>query len=455
MGQTLLRNQRENNQYHNYKITMEFQKIPLIQTEESTSTKTSAALGKTRGQTDEIEAAAKKENPSTPLGKTRNKSHQNSFNLVKEEMSPFVGEKRSSLMDISEATALMLISHYNIQDENILRTTYMMTTDPENYQRKTSFTKKFMVVKSSLKDLVPYQMLFSEKNSRKLFSKDNIKALFQDLEKMDMTSNVALQSLILVSAISLTKKKPEGMKMKVPTGPIKRLSKTNVKKRLSYHLTISQVLFYKSKDFEKVVVKKISKMHKDLLKIVTSTNKKQIISDRNKSSLSDLVNFNIHLAYSVYKITDKDSLESTLHSFQAKEDIEKLGLSPAVAKACKEVAMFRDLLLLGDLPTISQEKRPFEWIYLAPSLTYPAQVALMTSFLTLSIKLTGNKPSKLHMKVPGGRIAGKNKEDVVSYLAILQTIAESMSRRNNWEKKEKFSNLHIMNRDLGKIIGDF
>jgi len=200
-------------------------------------------------------------------------------------------------------------------------------------------------------------------------------------------------------------------------------------------------------DLNEFIIEKLGK--------ATSKNKKQIISDRNKSSLSDLVNFNIHLAYSVYKITDKDSLESTLHSFQAKEDIEKLGLSPAVAKACKEVAMFRDLLLLGDLPTISQEKRPFEWIYLAPSLTYPAQVALMTSFLTLSIKLTGNKPSKLYMKVPGGSIAGKNKEDVVSYLAILQTIAESMSRRNNWEKKEKFSNLHIMNRDLGKIIGDF
>jgi len=187
----------------------------------------------------------------------------------------------------------------------------------------------------------------------------------------------------------------------------------------------------------------------------TSKNKKQIISDKTKSSLSDLVNFNTTLAHSLYKVTDKDSLESTLHSFQANEDIEKLGLSPAVAKACKEVAMFRDLLLLGDLPTISQEKRLFEWIYLAPSLTYPAQVALMTAFLTLSIKLTGNKPSKLHMKVPGGRIAGKNKEDVVSYLAILQTIAESMSQRNNWEKKEKFSNLHNMNRDLNKIISDF
>jgi len=256
--------------------------IPLTETEDSASTKMSTpntkmstpstkmstpAPGKTRGQTDKIVAATKKENPLS-LGKTRNKSYQNNFNLVKEEMSPFVGEKRSSLMDISEATTMMLISHYNIQDENILKTTYMMTTDPENYQRKTSFSKNFGVVKSSLKDLVPYQLLFSEKNPRKLFSKDNIKALFQDLEKLDMTSSVALQSLILVSAISLTKKKPEGMKMKIPAGPIQGLSKADVKKRLSYLLTISKVLFYKSKDFEKLETKKISKMHKDLLKIV-------------------------------------------------------------------------------------------------------------------------------------------------------------------------------------------
>merc|ERR1712215_245305 len=261
--QSLLGKHRGKYKYQLYKITMEFQ-IPLTETDDSASTKMSTpALGKTRGQTDKIKAAKKKENPLS-LGKTRNNSYQNNFNLVKEEMSPFVGEKRSSLMYISEAITMMLISHYNIQDVNILKTTYMMTTDPENYQRLPASG----VVKSSLKDLVPYQLLFSEKDPRKLFSKDNIKALFHDLEKLDMTSSVALQSLILVSAISLTKKKPEGMKMKIPAGPIQGLSKADVKKRLFYLLTISKVLFYKSKDFEKLETKKISKMHKDLLKIV-------------------------------------------------------------------------------------------------------------------------------------------------------------------------------------------
>merc|ERR1739846_218842 len=107
-----------------------------------------------------------------------------------------------------------------------------MATDPENYQRKRGFNK-FGTVKSSLKDLVTYQVLFKEKNMKKLFSKDNTKALFHTLEKLDMVPNVALQSLILGSAISLSKKKPEGMKLNAPTGPIQGLSKADVKKRLS------------------------------------------------------------------------------------------------------------------------------------------------------------------------------------------------------------------------------
>ena len=64
-----------------------------------------------------------------------------------------------------------------------------------------------------------------------------------------------------------------------------------------------------------------------------------------------------------------------------------------------EVAMYLDLLLLGDLPTITQEKRPFEWIYSAPSLSIPAQVALMTSFLTLAIKMTGKRPAKFNIRM--------------------------------------------------------
>ena len=188
---------------------------------------------------------------------------------------------------------------------------------------------------------------------------------------------------------------------------------------------------------------------------VNTSNQKKIIADSKKSSLADLVKFNTTLAYSFYKITDEASLETSLLSLQPEEDIKKLDLSPSVTEAWREVAMYRDLLMLGDLPTITQEKRPYEWIYSAPSLSTPAKEALMVSFITISIKLTGNKPSRLNMKMPGGKISGKKREEVVSYLAIIQTIADSMNQRNKWEKEDKFASLKKMNNDLNKIINDF
>ena len=79
----------------------------------------------------------------------------------------------------------------------------------------------------------------------------------------------------------------------------------------------------------------------------------------------------------------------------------------------------------------------------------------MVSFITISIKLTGNKPSRLNMKITEGTISGKKREEVVSYLAIIQTIADAMNQRNNWEKVDKFASLRKMNNDLNKIINDF
>ena len=43
----------------------------------------------------------------------------------------------------------------------------------------------------------------------------------------------------------------------------------------------------------------------------------------------------------------------------------------APAFAYSEVVVYRDLLLLGDLATISQEKRPYQWLQQAGSLSGP------------------------------------------------------------------------------------
>eukprot|EP00091_Calanus_sinicus_P003753 TRINITY_DN1392_c0_g1_i4.p1 TRINITY_DN1392_c0_g1~~TRINITY_DN1392_c0_g1_i4.p1 ORF type:complete len:217 (-),score=101.71 TRINITY_DN1392_c0_g1_i4:67-717(-) len=209
-----------------------------------------------------------KNSSSPPLGKTRSKTDLHSLQMLKDKMSHFLGEKKNPLMDISDATVMMLMSHYNIQDQDIINTTYMSMVEPENYNRKTSFSRDYGRVKTSLKEIQPFQMLFSEDDITKVFSKDNIMALFSNLEKLDMVPNVALQSLILVSAITLAKKKPEGMKIKMPGAPIQGLDRMEVKKRLSFLLTISQVLFHKSKAFDQLDGKKVSKMQKDLVKIV-------------------------------------------------------------------------------------------------------------------------------------------------------------------------------------------
>jgi len=189
-------------------------------------------------------------------------------------------------------------------------------------------------------------------------------------------------------------------------------------------------------------------------KVVTK-NQKQLLSDRARSSLADLVKFNTTLAFHHYKIEEEDSLEVCLLSLESEDDVKKLvNKKPNVMKACKEVATYRDLLMLGDLPTITQERRIYEWVHNAPILSNPAQVTLMVSFITLAIKLTGTK-DKIFGAVPGGKLSGMRREEVVSYLAIIQTIAESMAKTNKWEKLEKFAILNKMNNDLGKIINDF
>ena len=79
----------------------------------------------------------------------------------------------------------------------------------------------------------------------------------------------------------------------------------------------------------------------------------------------------------------------------------------------------------------------------------------MTSFLTLAIKMTGRKPKRLIMKMPGGKILGKKRKEVTSYLVIMKTIVDSMSKGNNWKKVDKFAKLKKMEKDFNQIINEF
>ena len=152
-----------------------------------------------------------------------------------------------------------------------------------------------------------------------------------------------------------------------------------------------------------------------------------------------------------------------------------MNLSPRVAAAYKEVSNYQDLLLLGDLATITQEKRPYSWISGAPTLSPEAQTALTTSLLGLTLKLTGAKLANFKLKLPGGKMRAKSRPEVVAYLALIQVcrqhvniirlkdvipfftqnIVDAMAGSKNWKAAAKDSKLDKMHADITKIIADF
>ena len=118
-----------------------------------------------------------------------------------------------------------------------------------------------------------------------------------------------------------------------------------------------------------------------------------------------------------------------------------MNISPRVDAVFKEVSNYQDLLLLGDLATITQEKRPYSWISGAPTLSPEAQTALTTSLLGLTLKLTGAKLANFKLKLPGGKMRAKSRPEVVAYLALIQVsiwlivqTLSSLSLRTSWTR---------------------
>ena len=128
---------------------------------------------------------------------------------------------------------------------------------------------------------------------------------------------------------------------------------------------------------------------------------------------------------------------------------------------------------MGDLATITQEKRPYSWISGAPTLSPEAQTALTTSLLGLTLKLTGAKLANFKLKLPGGKMRTKGRAEVVAYLALIQVslispptnpnnlpfltqnIVDAMAGTKNWKVAAKDSKLDKMHADITKFIADF
>merc|ERR1719209_571400 len=112
-------------------------------------------------------------------------------------------------------------------------------------------------------------------------------------------------------------------------------------------------------DLEAFVKVKFSDLEK-------TAHQKKNVSGQTNSTVAELSKFNMQVANEHYKVEKEDSLEAILLALHLPADKEELKLSPRVEVAYKEVSDYQDLLLLGDLATITQEKRPYSWISGAP-----------------------------------------------------------------------------------------
>jgi len=201
-------------------------------------------------------------------------------------------------------------------------------------------------------------------------------------------------------------------------------------------------------DLEAFVKVKFSELEK-------TAHQKKNVSGQTNSTVAELSKFNMSVANEHYKVKKEDSLEAILLALHLPGDEEKLDLSPRVAAAYKEVSNYQDLLLLGDLATITQEKRPYSWISGAPTLSPEAQTALTTSLLGLTLKLTGAKLANFKLKLPGGKVRTRSRSEVVAYLALIQNIVDAMAGSKNWKTAAKDSKLDKMHADITKIVTDF
>jgi len=119
-----------------------------------------------------------------------------------------------------------------------------------------------------------------------------------------------------------------------------------------------------------------------------------------------------------------------------------------------ELAVYRELLLLHDLENISLDARN-DFMDSAPSLSGPAQTALMISFVGLAMKVTGKKPASVPSMVPGGRVLGQSRAQRVVYLAMVLRIVDAMDKGHKWEEHEEMANLRKMQADIIAIKSAF
>jgi len=199
---------------------------------------------------------------------------------------------------------------------------------------------------------------------------------------------------------------------------------------------------------------------------IDDTSLNQAIAGTKKSTLGDLIAFNTTLAHSYYKICDQDSLEAVTYALQSEGTIKDQVMSPSVAEAYSQLSQFHDLLLLEDIQnfvcSVTQDRKPYSYmiydsymIEAAHTLCSPAQVALMTSILGLAMKLTGSGLSRLQISMPGGKIRGKDRSEVVAYLSLMRNVADTIAESNIANPSGQSQAIQKMHADLVKIMNNY
>merc|ERR1712002_984811 len=182
-----------------------------------------------------------------------------------------------------------------------------------------------------------------------------------------------------------------------------------------------------------------------------------------KTSYLDVIKYNADLVWYKYNIkqvqdptlalVNTDVLDVVLLSLHPKDQVKEKDISDASKLALVEMINFKDLILLEDYS--GMEAQSWTWVKAATSdkmtKSYPAQMCLMTWFVSLVSKMTGFKIPGIKKMMVGGRIK-KEREQMVMYFTTIITIAQAMSEKNHWNFLSQYSMLKQMHKDLKGMI---
>ena len=215
---------------------------------------------------------------------------------------------------------------------------------------------------------------------------------------------------------------------------------------------------YTPRDFDEYV--------DDMIGDYSTQLKKKTFNDKRETSYLEAIKYNANIVWNMYNnkqdldptlaLVNTDVLDVVLLSLHPKGQVKKRDISDASRLALSQMLKFQDLILLEDYSEM--EAQSWTWVKSATSdkmsKSYPAQMCLMTWFISLVSKMTGFKVPGIEKLMVGGRIM-KNREEIVMYFTTITTITQAMAEKNHWNFLSQYSILKQMNKDLYEMINKF